>query len=77
MILTPQRKLAIAQVQHFNWVRRLQVAGIKSRTSYWGEELMQHWDQLSPRAQEYNIDGVDDFLAAFELTDNDQPCPTP
>lgn len=59
-----------AEVIHFSWMRRLQTAGVTSRPSYWGEELMVPWSQLSERAKQHNIEGVEDHDAAIELFDS-------
>lgn len=59
-----------AEVVHLAWMRRLQRAGVTSRLSYWGEELMRPWSELSERARQWNIDGVEDHDAAIELFDS-------
>lgn len=59
-----------AQIIHLAWVARLRREGVASRLSHWGEELMVPWEQLTERARQWNIDGVEDHDAAVELFDS-------
>lgn len=62
-----------AQLKHNAWMLKLRKRGVTSRVSYWGEELMVPWAQLSPEGQEYNIDDIRDGDALVELMNAHKP----
>jgi hypothetical protein len=39
---------------HEAWRKTLRRQGVKSRASYWGEELLVPWEKLSERAKDLN-----------------------
>ena len=63
---------AAAEMLHASWVVRLQMRGVESRLSHWGEELMRPWHELSAEAKEYNRDAIRDLDAIDELLDVDE-----